>query len=393
MLSYHERNVLSLCDEKHLVGNMEHIMNKKEGLLTCIIHTFMKEPPESMYRFWLSSCVEAFLRGSGTMEQLFTAHCGILNHLVTNIVQYESYKQPSSGSNLQTSFDLLGEVCKMNVRCLELLYSLLKSTLKVERFFNVIMMNIIESNVMLRSVYLTIERCADGCDLNKKTTSTSSLFSSPRDKVNSPAVSYMSHSWIMAEPQINSKTTNTIAQMISSSSNAKETAPKVDDKKKNASSGGVGARGGALSSPTIQSIRNGVRDAYTGFRDVVFKLSKSSDGGGTHSNQPTEKEFEGIKDSKIDSDEDSDNLQYYDVNFGQQTFESTPSSTPSVKSGMNIEHRFIPLGILPMARLILNERSRILYRLMNAINLRTINHENICCLNTALLFLVVAHRR
>ena len=31
----------------------------------------IKEPPDSTYRFWLASCVEAFLRGASHAEQLF----------------------------------------------------------------------------------------------------------------------------------------------------------------------------------------------------------------------------------------------------------------------------------------------------------------------------------
>lgn len=33
------------------------------GLLSKIVDVFMKEPMDSLYRFWLASCVEAFLRG------------------------------------------------------------------------------------------------------------------------------------------------------------------------------------------------------------------------------------------------------------------------------------------------------------------------------------------
>lgn len=33
------------------------------GLLSKIVDVFMREPMDSLYRFWLASCVEAFLRG------------------------------------------------------------------------------------------------------------------------------------------------------------------------------------------------------------------------------------------------------------------------------------------------------------------------------------------
>lgn len=33
------------------------------GLLSKIVDVLMQEPMDSLYRFWLASCVEAFLRG------------------------------------------------------------------------------------------------------------------------------------------------------------------------------------------------------------------------------------------------------------------------------------------------------------------------------------------
>lgn len=41
------------------------------GLLSKIVDVFMKEPMDSLYRFWLASCVEAFLRGGRCAFFLF----------------------------------------------------------------------------------------------------------------------------------------------------------------------------------------------------------------------------------------------------------------------------------------------------------------------------------
>jgi Trpc4-associated protein len=86
------------------------LTGKDRGLISQIITTLLKEPTDSIYRFWLSSCLEAFLRGSGPEEQLFVALSGALNHTVSHIV--DMGVRPSV--NLQTSFDLLGEMLKTN---------------------------------------------------------------------------------------------------------------------------------------------------------------------------------------------------------------------------------------------------------------------------------------
>ena len=40
------------------------------GLLRRIIDALVREAPESVYRFWLSSCLEAYLRGAGQVRTL-----------------------------------------------------------------------------------------------------------------------------------------------------------------------------------------------------------------------------------------------------------------------------------------------------------------------------------
>jgi Trpc4-associated protein len=43
------------------------------------------EPSDSVYRFWLASCVESFLRGSSDREQCFVAATGLLQHLAKEV--------------------------------------------------------------------------------------------------------------------------------------------------------------------------------------------------------------------------------------------------------------------------------------------------------------------
>jgi Trpc4-associated protein len=91
-------------------GLLISITGKDRGLISRIMGTLLREPPESIYRFWLSSCLEAFLRGSGKEQQLFVALSGVMNHTVSHVVNMGV--RPSV--NLQTSFDLLGELVKGN---------------------------------------------------------------------------------------------------------------------------------------------------------------------------------------------------------------------------------------------------------------------------------------
>ena len=43
---------------------------KDGGLMLKIVRVLMKEPSHSVYRFWLATCVEAFLRGSDPWDQV-----------------------------------------------------------------------------------------------------------------------------------------------------------------------------------------------------------------------------------------------------------------------------------------------------------------------------------
>jgi hypothetical protein len=96
--------------ENHRIhaGEGESIKEQDQGLICRILHVFMRETPDSTYRFWLASCVEAFLRGSDVRSQVLMARAGLLQHLVDGVLN-------SQGSgNLQTNFDLLGELIKCN---------------------------------------------------------------------------------------------------------------------------------------------------------------------------------------------------------------------------------------------------------------------------------------
>lgn len=67
-------------------GEGESIKEQDQGLICRILHVFMRETPDSTYRFWLASCVEAFLRGSDVRSQVLMARAGLLKHLVDGVL-------------------------------------------------------------------------------------------------------------------------------------------------------------------------------------------------------------------------------------------------------------------------------------------------------------------
>ena len=52
-----------------------------------------------------------------------------------------------------------------------------------------------------------------------------------------------------------------------------------------------------------------------------------------------------------------------------------------------------PRSIAQLASYLNGQRIHVLHRLMKIVTIRSVTHENICCLNTALLLLVFEQRR
>lgn len=135
----------------------------EKGLIRRIAETLAKEPIDSVYRFWLSACIENFLRGCGQIGQIFMAQVGVLSCTMQHIIELV----PSPLSTLQTSFDLLGELVKCNRVVLEMIDNYLDEE-KFVIFTSKMMNNLVDSNVFVRSLYLSFEllfpnSCAGGC--------------------------------------------------------------------------------------------------------------------------------------------------------------------------------------------------------------------------------------
>ena len=63
----------------------EQLIECIAGLLCTLIGILMEEPSDSQYRFWIASCIEAFLRGSNAASQLLVARTGLLEHLLAEV--------------------------------------------------------------------------------------------------------------------------------------------------------------------------------------------------------------------------------------------------------------------------------------------------------------------
>jgi len=104
-------------------------------------------------KFWISSCLESFLRGTYPILQLLLVRSGVIKKIVRDIIT----KNTQDETGLQTSFDLLSEIIKYNKRTLLIFESSIS-----EEEFNIIcthmLQNIIDSNVFIRALILSLYR-------------------------------------------------------------------------------------------------------------------------------------------------------------------------------------------------------------------------------------------
>ncbi|TDH72424.1 hypothetical protein CCR75_003175 [Bremia lactucae] len=133
--------------------NLDHA---DKGVLSKIIHALIQQPADSIYRFWLASCVEAFLRRAAPSEQLYVARTPLLQALIAEILSGGAFR--SQGS-FQSAFDMLGEMTKGNWETLQLFHGLLSNT-QFAAFMEVVIFNLVDSNVFIRSMLISSEKFA-----------------------------------------------------------------------------------------------------------------------------------------------------------------------------------------------------------------------------------------
>jgi hypothetical protein len=299
------------------------------GLLSKVIEAFLSEPDDSAYRFWLSSCIESYLKGSCVQEQLFVAQSGLLLHLVGHVT---SDRLHCAGS-LQTSFDLLGEMCKGNLEVLRLLMSQLDES-SFHKLMNVAASNLVDSNVFIRALIVSVERIGMPRSRNQDAsasgiTSSHSLW---QDKAGPSARFYLTHSWWDPVP-LHSSTEDIPWPPRRADSCFVDDEQRCDD-----------ARPSDWFPPA----------GLCYFGDKLSSEESASFASGSHVRANT-------------------------LNCGWGF-----SPGPGESHANTIERLCWFLDI---------NRGRLVRDLLGVVDLMNINHENICCLNTVVVLVIFAHRR
>ena len=140
------------------------------ALLTKIMDVLGDASGDSPIKFWLATCVESFVRGSGPEAQVFVA-LGNKNTLLDVVVDEICRGEGTGCGGLQTNFDMLGELVKFNPIVLRILDAKLDERAangnsqdnniaterSFEQFMQIVCLHLVDSNVLLRAVLLTVE--------------------------------------------------------------------------------------------------------------------------------------------------------------------------------------------------------------------------------------------
>jgi len=150
LLSEYDRHLLDSNSTIESLPACHSPETSKPGLLFKVVQVLLGDSGD--YLFWLASSVEAFLRGGTPSEQVMICSWGLVSHLISEITD-DGFKK--SGL-LQTNFDLLGELIKLNVSNMRIVEELLGET-DMRKLTNVALSNLIDSNVFIRTLILSYE--------------------------------------------------------------------------------------------------------------------------------------------------------------------------------------------------------------------------------------------
>ncbi|XP_022103399.1 short transient receptor potential channel 4-associated protein-like [Acanthaster planci] len=125
-----------------------------KGILTKLVDVLKKEPAESPFRFWMSRSIESFLRGKTSFaDQTFLLRKGLLEAIFTNINSVGT----KSKEVLQSNFDLLAELMKFNHIAFKRFNKLIDTQEKLDSFLKLVTENIVDSNMFVRCLILTLD--------------------------------------------------------------------------------------------------------------------------------------------------------------------------------------------------------------------------------------------
>ncbi|XP_056589459.1 transient receptor potential cation channel, subfamily C, member 4 associated protein b isoform X2 [Triplophysa dalaica] len=163
LLSGQELNELSDIYLNANIFEMEALNNTdrnlvcdgKKGLLTRLISVMKKEPIDSSFRFWQARAVESFLRGTPSYaDQVFLLRRGLLEHILNCIIDSGC----TSHDVLQSYFDLLGELMKFNIDAFKRFNKYVNNEEKFQRFLTQINSSLVDSNMLVRCIVLSLDR-------------------------------------------------------------------------------------------------------------------------------------------------------------------------------------------------------------------------------------------
>jgi len=333
----HKNLMLSSEEQVMIASGVGHTGKARKGLLSKIVTELMREPSDSLYKFWLASCVEAYLRGSSMKEQMFVAHSGLMLHLLKEIF---SEGLRCTGS-LQTAFDLLGELSKGNNKILELLEASL-SDVEVEKLMNIVTDNLVDSNVFVRSLVLTVDHTA----LAFKNNSPVEAWRGGKNP------SYLMHSWceVQALPAFfgnGGKSTPAMSTNSIEGSRGKKLKGEVHQEV-----GEPDISSPASSPSTLISLMH------------IDELSSCRTLGPLNLYSGESRPFSGLEGA----------TRAHDSMFCWKRW-TVPASLSRIEHNLSLK--------LP----------GFIRNLMAEVDLEGINHENICCLNTVIVILIFAYRR
>lgn len=172
LLNSQELNELSLISLRANIPEVEAVVNTdrslicdgKKGLLTRLLQVMKKEPVESSFRFWQARAVESFLRGvTSYADQMFLLKRGLLEHILFCIIDSEC----KSRDVLQSYFDLLGELMKFNIDAFRRFNKYVNTEEKFQIFLNQINSSLVDSNMLVRCIVLSLDRFESQTDAVK----------------------------------------------------------------------------------------------------------------------------------------------------------------------------------------------------------------------------------
>eukprot|EP00178_Gracilaria_changii_P005481 TRINITY_DN1904_c0_g1_i1.p1 TRINITY_DN1904_c0_g1~~TRINITY_DN1904_c0_g1_i1.p1 ORF type:complete len:1014 (+),score=148.45 TRINITY_DN1904_c0_g1_i1:4179-7220(+) len=143
---------------------------EQEGLLTKLTRIYMLTKRDNdvlrTRRYLLSACIETFQRSATWCEKTYVARQGLLRHLVEQLAMFTGPKSQIIVFR-QTSFDLLSQLIKWNRTLFRELNEMLQADrIVLERLLTAVSDRLVDSNVFVRSIALSLERFRAEDELN-----------------------------------------------------------------------------------------------------------------------------------------------------------------------------------------------------------------------------------